>query len=125
MRQSAGYLGKTAMKIFNKTKNIILAQRVNIAATILARAKGLLGRKSFLPEEALVLKPCNSIHTFFMHFPIDVLFISKDNRVIKAISSLKPFRITSVYLRSAFVIELPAGTIISTSTQEDDLVSLG
>jgi uncharacterized membrane protein (UPF0127 family) len=112
------------MKILNKTNGVILAQKADIADSVFARAKGLLRRKDLLSGEGLVLKPCNSIHTFFMRFPIDVLFVSKEGQVIETIASLKPFRITAVYFRSAFVIELPSGTINSTSTQKEDLISL-
>jgi len=110
------------MKIVNKTKNTFLAEDVVIANTLFKRIKGLLGKKEFKKGQALILNPCNSIHTFFMHFPIDVLFVDKDNRVIKAISVFPPFRFSNIYFNSAFVIELPSGTINSTSTSEGDLL---
>lgn len=110
------------MKIINKTKNTILAEEVIIANSLFKRTKGLLGRKEFKTGQAIILKPCNSIHTFFMRFPIDVLFVSKDNRVIKAISRLKPFQLTYIYWNATFAIELPAGIIQSTSTHQDDLL---
>jgi hypothetical protein len=59
-----------------------------------------------------------------MRFPIDVLFVDKHNQVIKAISSLIPARRTYIYFNSAFVIELPTGTLESTSTQERDVLIL-
>ena len=111
------------MKLINQTKNTILAEEVIIADTCLKRIKGLLGRKDFLPGEALIIKPCNSIHTFFMRFPIDVLFVAQDNRIIKIIPSLKPFRLTGVYFHTKFAIELPSGTIQSTFTQKGDTIS--
>ena len=86
------------------------------------RMKGLLGRKGLKPGEALILKPCNSIHTFFMRFAIDVLFVNKDSRVIKAISGIKPFRITYIYYHADFAVELAAGIIQSTSTSLGDLI---
>ena len=110
------------MKIINRTKNTVLAQNAVVADTVFSRLKGLLGRKDFIEGEALIIKPCNSIHTFFMRFPIDVLFIDKDSRIIKTISSLKPFRLTCIYFNAAFVIELPAGTLEFSSTQEKDIL---
>lgn len=95
-----------------------------VASTPFKRMKGLLGRKSLGEKEALIIKPCNSIHTFFMRFPIDVLFVDKDNKVIKAISNIKPFRISGVYFGAAFVVELSAGTIKRTHTAESDFLSL-
>lgn len=111
------------MKIINKTKNTSLAEEVMVADTPFRRMKGLLGNKEFSKGTAVLIKPCNSIHTFFMRFPIDVLFVDKGNRIIKAISTIKPFRLTRIYFNAAFAIELPSQTIQSTYTQEGDLIS--
>ncbi|MFH1397215.1 MAG: DUF192 domain-containing protein [Candidatus Omnitrophota bacterium] len=113
------------MKITNQTKNTVLADNVVVADTFFKRGLGLLGRKEFKPGLALILDPCNSIHTFFMRFSIDILFVDKNKRVIKAISNLKPFRITPVYFSSAIAIELPAGTIQLSSTSQNDTLKLG
>jgi len=111
------------MKIINITRNSsILAEEVIVADTPLKRMKGLLGKKEFNRGKAIILKPCNSIHTFFMHFPIDVLFVDKQKRVIRAISSLKPGRLTYIYFNAAFAIELPCGTLESTSTSKGDII---
>ncbi|KPK98541.1 MAG: hypothetical protein AMJ95_03955 [Omnitrophica WOR_2 bacterium SM23_72] len=95
-----------------------------MAATLFKRAKGLLGTKDFRSGEALVITSCNSIHTFFMRFPIDVLFVDKACKVIKAIHYLRPFRITPLYFKADFTLELPVGTIESSSTTEGDILSL-
>ena len=112
------------MKIINKTKNTVLAEDVIIADKLGRRIKGLLGRKVFLAKEGLVITPCNSIHTFFMHFAIDVLFVSKNKIIVKAITSLPPGRLTLIYFNAAFVVELPPGTIQSTSTSQGDSISI-
>jgi uncharacterized membrane protein (UPF0127 family) len=112
------------MKIINKTKNTVLAEEVIVADTCLKRIKGLLGRKDFRPGQALVIKSCNSIHTFFMNFPIDILFVDKHCRILKAISCLKPYRLSGVCFKANFVIELPAGTVASSSTAKDDAISI-
>lgn len=111
------------MKIFNQTKNVILAEELILADTILKRLVGLLGKKEFRKGQALVLKPANSIHTFFMRFPIDVLFVDKENKVIKAISCLKPWRLSSVYLRAKVIIELPCGTLQEIPITKGDILS--
>jgi uncharacterized membrane protein (UPF0127 family) len=110
------------MKIINKTKGTILADNAVIAQSLLKRTIGLLNRKNLEAGEALIISPCNSIHTFFMRFSIDVVFINKDYKVIKTISCLKPFRISRVYWLSSKVIELPAGAISSSNTQQGDLL---
>ncbi|MFA4842844.1 MAG: DUF192 domain-containing protein [Candidatus Omnitrophota bacterium] len=108
------------MKIINLTKNTLLADTAALASTPLKRFIGLLGRRAFLPGEALVLKPCNSIHTFFMRFPIDVLFLDKNGFVLKGIANLKPFRLTAIYFGAKLAIELPSGTIQESLTQPKD-----
>ena len=112
------------MKIINQDKNALLAQNASVACTIFARMKGLLGRKNLEEGEALIIKSCNSIHTFFMRFPIDVLFLDRNNRVVEVISAMKPFRISSIYFKADFVIELPANIIQKSSTSVGDLISI-
>ncbi|MCF6137276.1 DUF192 domain-containing protein [Alkalihalobacillus berkeleyi] len=73
-------------------------------------------RKKPLENEALVIKPCNSIHMFFMFFPIDVIFINDEQRIIKSVSHLKPWRIVWPVKGATAAIELPVGTV-----QEYDL----
>jgi len=110
------------MKIINKTKNTVLAQNAICADRAFKRIKGLLGRKDFRQGEALIIKPCNSIHTFFMRFPIDALFVRKNNIIVKAISAIPPSRLTPIYFTACFVVELPSGTIQATSTLEGDIL---
>ncbi|MFH1458423.1 MAG: DUF192 domain-containing protein [Candidatus Omnitrophota bacterium] len=112
------------MKIINKTKNTVLAEEAVIADTLFKRLKGLLGRRYLREAEALLITPCNSIHTLFMHFAIDVVFVDKACKVVKTIPYLKPFRITRPYFKADFVLELPAGTIASSSTTPGDTLSL-
>jgi len=112
------------MEIINKTKNTLLAKDIVIANTPFKRMKGLLGKKEFREGQALILKPCNSIHTFFLRFAIDVIFVDKHNKIIEAISHLKPFRLTCVYWLSALAIELPSGTIQSTLTCKGDTLQI-
>lgn len=108
------------MAIINKTKGTILAKEVVIADQPLSRIRGLLGRKGLKENEAMIIKPCNSIHTFFMRFTIDCLFVDKNNKVVKSLFRIPPWRLTPPYFSSYLVIELPAGTIASTLTQEGD-----
>lgn len=97
------------MKINNQTKNTVLADKAVVASSLLGRMRGLLGKKELKSGEALVLTHCNSIHTFFMKFPIDIIFLDKHKRIVKIIPSLNPFRLSGIYFNAASVIELPAG----------------
>jgi len=107
------------MRIINQTKNIVLAESAIIADSPLKRMKGLLGRKEFNVGGAMVLSPCNSIHTFFMRFPIDVVFADKKYQIVEIKLCVKPFRASGIYWRASFAIEFPAGTLSA------EIVSLG
>ena len=111
------------MKIVNLTKNTVLAENAIVANTVFKRIKGLLGKKEINIGQALILKPCNSIHTLFMRFPIDVVFVEKRNRVVKIISCLKPWRLSGIYLTARLCIELPVDTIRSNLTSAGDTLS--
>jgi uncharacterized membrane protein (UPF0127 family) len=80
---------------------------VKIAENFLDRLIGLMfcSEKHSYP---LMLRPCNSIHTFFMQFAIDVYFIDKKNIVIKKIANMRPWDITGLYFKSHAVLEIPS-----------------
>jgi len=111
-------------RIINLTKNQVLAEDVLLSASFLKRLKGLLGYKSINKNQALILRPANSIHTFFMRFPIDVLFVGSNNIVVKTVSNMQPFRATGIYFESIFVIELCAGVINATQTTKGDYLQI-
>ena len=86
-----------------------LADRIETAFDSATRNQGLLGRDAFATGSALVLAPCTSVHTWFMRFPIDVLFMTKIGMIKKVRPSLGPWRIAMSWNAYA-VIELPGGT---------------
>lgn len=112
------------MRILNKTRDTLIAQSAAVADTLLKRMKGLMARKNFAPGEALIITPCNSIHTFFMRFPIDVLFVDRDNKIVAQGIEIKPWQVSPIYWRAKFVVELPCGTISSSGTREGDEITL-
>ncbi|HBQ21730.1 MAG: hypothetical protein A2Z91_03155 [Deltaproteobacteria bacterium GWA2_38_16] len=91
--------------------NTLLTQKDTHAQTFYARFKGLLGKNSFTSGEALILTPCKSIHTFFMKFPIDAIFINAQGEILALYPDLKPNRLTKFYCHAKSVIEVPIGTI--------------
>ncbi|MEW6076012.1 MAG: DUF192 domain-containing protein [Candidatus Omnitrophota bacterium] len=111
------------MALVNSSRNTVLAENVTIASSLFSRMQGLLGREALARNEALILMPCNAIHTFFMRFSIDCLFVDAHNRIVKIISDFKPWHISRPYPKSRFVIELPAGTIAATGTLQGDVIS--
>ncbi len=104
------------MQLVNKANGSILANNVEIAGNFTKRLKGLMGRPGLNEGEAIIIYPCRSIHTFFMNFPIDALFIDRNAIVLKIIENMRPNRISPVIKRSYMVVELPAGCISSTGT---------
>jgi len=84
-----------------------LCERCTIADRMLSRMKGLLGRRSLSREEGLLIRPAPSIHTFFMRFAIDAVFVSRDGEVLKVSAGVKPWRIRSCH-RAYAVVELAA-----------------
>ncbi len=72
----------------------------------------------------LVIDPCSSIHTMWMRFPIDVLYVDAEGTVTRADSEMKPWRIGPLRVHGRYVIELPPGTIASSQTERGDRVLL-
>jgi len=104
------------MQLINKTNGNVLADNIEVASNFKKRLKGLMGRPGLNRGEAMILYPCKSIHTFFMNFPIDVLFLDRKTVVLKTIENIKPFSLSPVITNSHMVVELPAGRIAATGT---------
>jgi uncharacterized membrane protein (UPF0127 family) len=108
------------VRITNATRGTELARDARTARSLLSRAVGLLGRASLPPGEALVLERTGSVHTAFMRFAIDVLYVDRAGSVVKAVAALRPFRVSGVLKTGCTVIELPSGTIGRTATAPGD-----
>ncbi len=109
------------MKCIYKTGEL-LAQEVEQANTFFSRLKGLMFRRELAPQTALLLEPCPQIHTCFMRFNIDVIFLDKDNRVVAVLENLKPWRMSKFYTRARRTLELPGGTLQGRVRAGDELV---
>lgn len=111
------------MHIRNETRGAILADHAFQARSHWSRLVGLLGRASLEPGEALLIDPCTSVHTAFMRFPIDVVYLNRDGRVVKTCPDLRPFRVSGVLRGGRSVIELPTGVIEATGTVPGDQIA--
>jgi uncharacterized protein len=107
----------------NQRTGALVATKVEAAFDSKSRNRGLLGRDRLDEGSALILAPCNSIHTFFMRFPIDVAFVAKDGRVVKTAACVRPWRI-ALALRAFATIELPAGTFDRVDLRSGDTLGL-
>jgi hypothetical protein len=94
---------------------------LEVADTGEKRNKGLLGRKSLAPGEGLWIIPCESVHTFFMQFPIDLVYLDR-KRAIKKLKNAVPAWRLSACLSAHSILELPAGTILGSQTQLGDVL---
>jgi len=86
-----------------------LPYRIRRCDTFGTRLLGLMFRGRPLTDEAYHLVPCNSVHTFFMRFPIDVLFLDADSRVLRIVGGVEPWRVLPPVKGAVSVLELPAG----------------
>lgn len=112
------------MKLYNSSKNNFIADDVKVADNFITRTFGLIPRKTISQGEGLIIKPCCSVHTFFMKFEIDVLFINSKNEIVALFENAKKNRILSIILSSKYVIELPSGTIIAKNIEKGDFVEM-
>ncbi len=103
----------------NQTRETVLAQAAEMADTSAKRRTGLLKHSRLEPGEGLWIVPCESVHTFFMKFPIDLVYLDKRKKVKKVRHAVPAWRL-SACLSAHSVLELPAGTIRETGTQPGD-----
>lgn len=106
--------------VFNRTKQTFLADRVEVADSMVSRLVGLLGRRSLTPGGGLWIFPSRGIHTWGMVFDIDVVFLDRNLRVVGLRELVRPFSITPINLSAESVIELPAHTIFKSRTEVGD-----
>lgn len=97
------------MRLISKTTNKTLVPKLEIATGMWSRMKGLLGRSELPATEALLIKECDSIHTFFMRFSIDVVFVDAKMIVKKTVANVRPGRLVYGHWRAAHVIEFSEG----------------
>jgi hypothetical protein len=107
----------------NVTRGTVLATRLELAGTGPSRNKGLLGREGLLPGEGLWIVPCEAVHTFFMRFPIDLVYLDRNKRIKKLRSNVSAWRV-SACLTAHSVIELPAGTIREARAERGDTIEI-
>ncbi len=97
------------MKVRRESDGVVVAEDCALANTMLSRVIGLLKHKLLLREEALWIIPCNSIHTFFMRFTIDAIFLDRNFKIISIYKEMKPWRMSCLYFSAYSVLELAGG----------------
>jgi uncharacterized protein len=113
----------TKLRATNTTRGAMLADRADIADTSAKRRTGLLKHSGLAPGEGLWIVPCEGVHTFFMKFPIDVVFLNKQRKILKICHNMGRRRV-ALSFRAHSVLELPAGRLAETGTQAGDQLEL-
>lgn len=108
-------------EVRNTTRQTLLATRLKVAGSGATRRKGLLGRDGLGQGEGLWIVPCESVHTFFMRFPIDLVYLDRNHRVRKVRSAVGPWRMSACFTAHS-VLELPTGVIRTSRTERGDTV---
>lgn len=108
------------MYIYNTTRETEVCTQAVHATSFLHRLRGLMFQRELPAGAGLLLEPEWSIHTFFMRFPIDVLFLDSSYTVLAAHDVVPPNRLGPMHRGAHAVLELPAGTIVETKTRPGD-----
>jgi hypothetical protein len=109
--------------VINCSRGTIVATQLERAVTSRARNRGLLGRDCLSAGEGLWIAPCQAVHTFFMRFAIDLIYIDRRGRIRKLRESVGPWRL-SLCLTAHSILELPAGTIRSSCSRRGDQLEM-
>jgi uncharacterized membrane protein (UPF0127 family) len=116
-------LGPGTLTLRNATNARVIATHTEAALTRGDRRRGLLGRDSLPPGHAMLIAPCTSVHTWFMRFTIDVIFVKRDGSVVKTCRAVRPWRMAMGWGAYA-TVELPVGSIEAADVKAGDQLEL-
>ena len=121
-----GGTGPATFRLINETRGCELGDRIEVVRSFVGRGRGLMFRRSLEPGAGMVIDPCSSIHTMGMRFPIDVLYMDREQRVVRVDQAMPPWRIGPLRPGpgSRYVVELPAGVIQASGTRPGDRLRL-
>lgn len=115
--------GDVAHRLVIERNGLAIAEVLELAADSRTRNKGLLGRSGMAEGSAMIIAPCSAIHTFFMRFTIDVVFVDRRGLVLRACSEVRPWRIAASF--GAFAaVELPGGSVARAGLLPGDQLSV-
>jgi uncharacterized protein len=112
------------MSIVNTTRDTTLAADARRADSFVERGRGLMFSDPLPQGGGLVIEPCNSIHMFFMRFPLDIVFVDGQGKVVFMYKGIKPWRVGRIVRGAKAAIELPTGVIESSQTQLGDQIRI-
>jgi uncharacterized membrane protein (UPF0127 family) len=112
--------GGDTVRVVNRTRGILLGDKVGTARTFLSRLVGLLGTAAIADGGGLWIVPCRSVHTLGMRYPIDVAFLDERGIVIGVLEGLPPNRVGRVFRNARGALELRSGILAATGTSPGD-----
>ena len=111
------------VSVRNETRQTVVATAADVADTSAKRRVGLLKHDRLEPGEGLWITPCESVHTFFMKFAIDLVYLDKRKKVRKVRHAVPPWRL-SACLMAHSILELPAGAARRSGTERGDQLAI-
>ena len=111
------------MVVRNKTRNTVLADAAEVADTSEKRRTGLLKHDFLAPGQGLWIVPCESVHSFFMKFAIDLVYLDRNKKVRKVRHRMVAWRL-SACLSAHSILELPAGAVAASGTEAGDQLEM-
>ncbi len=110
----------STVQVRNADRDTVLGAEVEVADDWWHRLRGLLGRPPLKQGEGLLISPCRSVHMYGMKFGLDVVFLSRDGRVVGLYEALAPNRLTRWHRDALHALEVPSGTIARSGTRLGD-----
>ncbi len=111
------------IRVRNVDREVSLGERILVADRWWPRLRGLIGRPEPQAGEGLLISPSQGVHMYWMKYPIDVVLLDKERRVVAAYADLQPRGRTKMHWNAACALELPAGTLAKTGTAVGDRVA--
>ena len=110
-------------RVLRTADGAVVCEHCEIPESELGRMRGLLGRDGLEPGSGMLIDRAPSVHMFFMRFPIDVVFLDRDRKVVRVVERLRPWRIAGAR-RAAAALELPAGAAAAAGVGVGDTLVL-
>lgn len=112
------------MEIVITKEGQVIGSRIKLAVTFWQRLKGLLGTKSLAEGQGLLLRPCSQVHTWFMGYTIDVVFLDEYGRIVGLEQNMKAGQVSPKYHKSWQVLELPSGSVEKYNLRRGDFLEI-
>lgn len=117
------------MKVYKKTacksgedSFVKILDDLIIAESFIARLAGLILRPRLLKGQGLLIKDCNSIHTFWLRYNIDAIFLDQENKIVEIIKDIKPFRFTRIIRPAVSVLEVLSSSVVGHDLKLNDML---